>query len=104
MSSYSGRRAPNVSQYLANLNTINDSPPQEELLATDDLSLFATTEFFDFDMGDNLSNLPPTADFEPARNERKASTIGWQDAAKVDFLNSKLNLCLFLHALRTFSI
>ncbi|KAF2086108.1 hypothetical protein K490DRAFT_8787, partial [Saccharata proteae CBS 121410] len=51
---YSGRRAPNVSQYLQGLNTV---PTAQEMAQTqegfdfneNDLSLFTNTEFFDFD-------------------------------------------------------
>jgi len=86
MTSYSGRRAPNVSQYIANLNIPQENSPTEDLLATDDLNLFATTDFFDFDMGDNLSNLPPASEYERSHNARKA---GWQEpSSKADFLNN----------------
>ncbi|KAK9366920.1 hypothetical protein V1509DRAFT_211970 [Lipomyces kononenkoae] len=48
--SYSSHRGLNVSQYIANLNSIEpldySSSKQQ-----DDLSLFANTQFFDFDMG-----------------------------------------------------
>lgn len=64
MSSYgNGRRAPNVSQYLANLNTI--STPQdmaaanEFALGDDNLDFLSTTEFFDFDNFD-----PHVAEFQ----------------------------------------
>jgi len=87
MTSYGGRRAPNVSQYLANLNTVQDGSPTENILAQDDLSLFATTDFFDFDMGDGLSHGAP--DFRPAQRERQSSADGWQDSAKTDFLNNE---------------
>ena len=50
---FNARRAPNVSQYLANLNTI---PSAQELAAQNDipfndsdLDFLAQTEFFDFD-------------------------------------------------------
>lgn len=48
---YHGRRAPNVSQYLANLNTI---PTHEQLaseinLGEGDLDFLTNAEFFDFD-------------------------------------------------------
>ncbi|KAK9387173.1 hypothetical protein V1515DRAFT_586623 [Lipomyces mesembrius] len=48
--SYSSHRGLNVSQYIANLNSIEplDFPPSKQ---QDDLSLFANTQFFDFDMG-----------------------------------------------------
>lgn len=48
---YNGRRGPNVSEYIANLNAI---PTTQELsnqdsFADDDLALFTNTQFFDFD-------------------------------------------------------
>ncbi|KAK9352642.1 hypothetical protein V1505DRAFT_386726 [Lipomyces doorenjongii] len=48
--SYSSHRGLNVSQYIANLNSIEplDFPSSKQ---QDDLSLFANTQFFDFDMG-----------------------------------------------------
>ncbi|KAK9323537.1 hypothetical protein V1517DRAFT_93873 [Lipomyces orientalis] len=48
--SYSSHRGLNVSQYIANLNSIEpiDFPSGKQ---QDDLSLFANTQFFDFDMG-----------------------------------------------------
>ena len=52
-SGFTGRRAPNVSQYLANLNTI---PSAQELathndfhLGDDGLEFLTNAEFFDFD-------------------------------------------------------
>lgn len=73
MSAYS-RRAPNVSQYIADLNTIS-SPSQQDQHSLnadlsafdDDLALFANTSFFDFDMheagpvpdvGDKVADVP----------------------------------------------
>lgn len=53
MSTYSARRAPNVSQYIANLNTVPsaaDLAAQQELgTFDDDLAMFTNTQFFDFD-------------------------------------------------------
>jgi len=53
MSNFTARRAPNVSQYLANLNTI---PSQQDAAAQNDFELndegldfLTNTEFFDFD-------------------------------------------------------
>ncbi len=52
---YNGRRGPNVSEYIANLNAI---PSAQDLQAADaefnledDLAMFTNTQFFDFDMG-----------------------------------------------------
>ncbi|MBE7180756.1 MAG: hypothetical protein INR71_06035, partial [Terriglobus roseus] len=55
MSGYSGgRKAPNVSQYLANLNTVTSptdlsSMDHDGFGLDDDMNLFTNTEFFDFD-------------------------------------------------------
>lgn len=53
---YNGRRAPNVSEYIANLNTIPtphelDLASQENFNLDDDLAMFTNTQFFDFDLG-----------------------------------------------------
>lgn len=57
MSTYNGRRGPNVSQYLRDLNTVSpqDTPaaPEENFNMEDDLALFTNTQFFDFDSGQN---------------------------------------------------
>jgi hypothetical protein len=52
---YNGRRGPNVSEYIANLNAI---PTAQDLQSSnqdsfidDDLALFTNTQFFDFDIG-----------------------------------------------------
>lgn len=76
MSTYNGRRGPNVSQYLRDLNTIS---PQDTTGADDnsnfnygggdDLTLFTNTEFFDFDSGQNM-------DFQaqPVKNDASSTT------------------------------
>lgn len=55
MSTYNGRRAPNVSQYLRDLNHISpqDTTGDENFNLNDDLALFTNTQFFDFDSGQN---------------------------------------------------
>lgn len=58
MSQFQGRRAPNVSQYIANLNTIPPAtdataqPTQEFPNFEDELAMFTNTQFFDFDVND----------------------------------------------------
>jgi hypothetical protein len=57
MSTYSGgRRGPNVSQYLRDLNSLNPQEPasDEPFSMGEDLSRFTNTEFFDYDSGQNL--------------------------------------------------
>jgi hypothetical protein len=62
MSAFGGRRAPNVSQYIANLNTTVDMASDPFDIDTygldDDLAAFTNTEFFDFDMGEPASMTP----------------------------------------------
>ncbi|KAK5116679.1 hypothetical protein LTR62_007353 [Meristemomyces frigidus] len=68
MASYNGRRAPNVSQYLANLNTIpspQDAAAQNAFGTGDDLDFLTNTEFFDFDtfdtnLDDFAASVPPS--------------------------------------------
>lgn len=54
---YNGRRGPNVSEYIANLNAIpspQDMHNQDNLNFEDDLALFTNTQFFDFDHQQDL--------------------------------------------------
>lgn len=89
-----GRRGVNVSQYIANLNTVN--PPEDNLESPpnfdQDLALFTNTEFIDWDAGvDNFeqqqSTPPLDVNFDPPTN-----TTATADASepKMDFqLNSR---------------
>ncbi|MCJ1377705.1 hypothetical protein MMC17_000801 [Xylographa soralifera] len=65
MSGYSARKAPNVSQYIANLNTIPSAHDvatgQDNYPLDDDLAIFTNAEFFDFDLGEN---------YDPSLEER----------------------------------
>lgn len=98
MSNYNGRRGPNVSQYLRDLNAINPEPtaaPTEENFNMDeDLALFTNTQFFDFETGQNTdyqaqpvkvnvnAETPPSAsseDMTPAQ-----SVMG--DLTNIDFM------------------
>ncbi|MCJ1475403.1 hypothetical protein MMC13_004065 [Lambiella insularis] len=61
MSGYSARKAPNVSQCIANLNTVPSAPDvaagqQDGYPSEDDLAIFTNAEFFDFDLGDNIDS------------------------------------------------
>jgi hypothetical protein len=52
---YNGRRGPNVSEYIANLNAIPSAQDiqssQDTFNLEDDLAMFTNTNFFDFDLG-----------------------------------------------------
>jgi hypothetical protein len=77
MSSYSGRRGPNVSQYLRELNTVKpqDAPADETITFDDDLAMFTNTQFFDFDAG-------TTTDFQaqPAAGDESTPSASSPDA------------------------
>jgi hypothetical protein len=53
MSTYHGRRAPNVSHLLQDLNAVgaHDGTAEETFNMEDDLELFTNTQFYDFDSG-----------------------------------------------------
>ncbi|KAL8854765.1 MAG: hypothetical protein Q9221_000548 [Calogaya cf. arnoldii] len=66
MAGYSGRKGPNVSRYLSNLNAItSDQEPSaqqpENFDYTNDLAAFTNAEFFDFDQGENTFD--PSIDY-----------------------------------------
>lgn len=72
MSAFNGRRAPNVSQYVANLNAIPSAhdvalQQQEGFSLEDDLAMFTNTEFFDFDLGDTAVAAPVAPPHEDAK-------------------------------------
>ena len=97
MSTYNGRRAPNVSQYIANLNTIPsaaDAANQQDFgNFDDDLTLFTNTQFFDFDMNEAVPNIPGDMTFTGEQNQGQLPQPNMaQDAAKaMNYVNRKSN-------------
>ncbi|QVM08922.1 hypothetical protein D8B26_003593 [Coccidioides posadasii str. Silveira] len=90
MSGYNGRRAPNFSQYLNDLNTVPS--PYDQTLQQDqglfdvdaELALFTNAEFFDFDSrGDMSSHVPVSLGEDLAQSEPTSS----QDVKYLDMLN-----------------
>ncbi|KMU87257.1 transcription factor zip1 [Coccidioides immitis H538.4] len=90
MSGYNGRRAPNFSQYLNDLNTVPS--PYDQTLQQDqglfdvdaELALFTNAQFFDFDSrGDMSSHVPVSLGEDLAQSEPTSS----QDAKYLDMLN-----------------
>ena len=69
-----GRRGPTVSQYIANLNAIpsshDDVVNQHDSAYNleDDLAVFTNTQFFDFDMGEDIDQQPMP--YDPSAEER----------------------------------
>ena len=89
-----GRKVPNVSQYLANLNTIpsaHDVATQEENFDIDEqLAQFTNVEFLDFDTGGEFLE-HPIPDFNSdhgARSRRQSAEHTTVDSKRMDFVNS----------------
>lgn len=62
---YNGRRAPNVSEYIAQLNSIpsaQDIHSADNFNLDDDLAMFTNTQFFDFDLGQDADLQPGNFD------------------------------------------
>jgi len=70
MSSYNGRRGPNVSQFIANLNIIPSAQDLQEPLLNieEDLALFTNTDFIDWD--NNELDVPGSLEYDPAAEQR----------------------------------
>lgn len=87
------RRAPNVSQYVAHLNTIHspqDMQQEDEgFRLEDDLAVFTNAEFYNFDMeGDpGIEQVP--VNYDPAHEERarRANASGAKNNHKMEFMN-----------------
>jgi hypothetical protein len=101
MAAYNGRRAPNFSQYLDDLNAIPspyDQALQQQQQHTtlnldEELALFTNTEFFDFDKFTDLS-LP---NFDSVDDKTLAAADQSQNADMkfLDFLQGKLGLQIY---------
>lgn len=99
MANFGGRRAPNVSQYIANLNTIPSefdvaTQQEENYSLADDLATFTNAEFFDFDLG---SGVEASVEYDPSQEARvKAENV----AARKDSANGLgfVNGMLFRHS------
>ena len=116
MANYNGRRGPNVSQYLRELNAMpSDTPVEERFPLDDELALFTNTQFFDFESGQTTDFQPPpgksesdTQSTRPEEPSSATSVIG--DFPGMDFISGEhwifwslkkcsillLFLCLFL--------
>ena len=81
MEGYKGRKAPNVSSYLANLNALpsahdvasqqqqQQQQQQEDFSFDDELAQFTNAEFLDQDVGDYLEQ-QPMSEYGPALEEK----------------------------------
>jgi hypothetical protein len=100
MAEYNGRRAPNFSQYLEDLNAIpspydvvmqQQQQQQEPFNLDSELSLFTNTEFFDFDtLGDlNIPNFEPVEEKHKVNRSHNQNQNQNPDMEFLDMLGSK---------------
>lgn len=94
MTEFNGRRAPNFSQYLEDLNAIpspydqalQQQQQQQDVFNVDaDLSLFTNTEFFDFDKFGSFDL--PAFDAVEDGNSKKGNKPENAQSSDMDFLN-----------------
>lgn len=110
MASYNGRRGPNVSQYLRDLNAINrqETGQEEPFNMEEDLALFTNTQFFDFETGQNTDyqaqavkadgGEPATSSTSPSEGMTPAqSAMG--ELSSLDFIQGELP-CRFFFPFR----
>jgi hypothetical protein len=108
MSGYNGRHGPNVSKYVANLNTI---PTQQDLLAEplnieEDLALFTNNDFIDWNENDNLNTsldfLETEQQQRPSRQHAVTSHISAADEPKMDYpMTGKCPACHYVSVYRS---
>lgn len=73
MANFGGRRAPNVSLLISQLNAVpseNDiaTRPEDDFNFADDLALWTNTDFFDNDVDNGIEE--PSAQYDPSWEER----------------------------------
>lgn len=104
-----GRKAPNVSQYLANLNTIpsaHDVATQDENFDIDEqLAQFTNVEFLDFDTGGEFleHSIPDFNSDHGARSRRQSAENTTVESKGMDFVNSTLLYRTGLNSDRSYS-
>lgn len=102
MSTYNGgRRGPNVSQYLRDLNAISPSEPEENFAMEDDLAMFTNAQFFDFETGQTTEYHPSkameTTEAPSVASPTSESTMG--DMSGIDFITGELRCVVFCSVL-----
>ena len=96
MANFGGRRAPNVSQYVANLNTIPSeidiaAQQEENFSLTDDLAIFTNAEFYDFDLGVRADETSARYDASQEAHLKKENAVAAENGAKgLVFVNGML--------------
>ena len=87
---YNGRRGPNVSEFVANLNavpTVQELQSSDSFVLDDDLAMFTNTQFFDFDLGKD-TDLPPT-NYGVEGPGEQATAAESSDMKALDFLHGQ---------------
>jgi hypothetical protein len=89
MAGYNGQRGPNVSEFIANLNTIPSAQDvagqgPENFNLDDELAMFTNTQFFDFDLGQDADLKPSNFGFDFNEQGRVAPGAA-QDIESIDF-------------------
>src|SRR5690606_31401340 len=89
MSTYGGRRGPNVSQYLRHLNTIPAETTVDDSFIDDDLDIFTNTQFFDFESGRTTDFQPPPVktDAEQVSHSTITDTAPVGDLTGLEFIS-----------------
>ena len=98
----SGRRGPNVSHFLRDLNTIASDKALDEAEFTfeDDLAMFTNTQFFDYDSGQNTdyqahpikSELDTTPSSAVSTTDELQTPAALNEMAGLDFMSGKFML------------
>ncbi|KAK2064561.1 basic region leucine zipper [Colletotrichum caudatum] len=71
-----GGRAPNVSRYLRDLNTVKEPPAAEENFTfEEDLAIFTNTQFFDYDSGQHTDYQAPAKKPETVEPQVPSSAV-----------------------------
>lgn len=104
MSTYNGRRGPNVSRFLRNLDTMSRQDTAEEENTFDDLSMFTTTEFFDLDSAQNtdyraqpvkIDTAAPTPALSVADDPVSASSVVGDISSSLEFMSGEYMTAVF---------
>ncbi|KAL5596509.1 hypothetical protein BROUX41_006734 [Berkeleyomyces rouxiae] len=93
MTSYNGRRAPNVARYLSNLNMLEPSAPaaDETYNLESDLALFTNAQFFDFDSGQNTDFQAPPPPTKIEGEPASAASASPTEISDMGFMSGDFN-------------
>jgi hypothetical protein len=105
MSTYNGRRGPNVSQFLRNLTALSPQGPVEEENYPEDINLFTNTEFFDLDSAQNtdyraqpvkIDTAAPTPAVSTTDEPLSSSSVVGDISSSIEFISGEYMAPVFL--------